>query len=51
MHEGHVAQERTDQDEASAPDACAQRVEQQELGVGVAGHASGDRDEGAHGRG
>lgn len=48
MHEGHVAQERTDEDEARAPHDGTQRVEGQELRVGVASHARGDRNEGAH---
>ena len=48
MHEGDVAQERSDEDEARAPQDGTERVEGQELRVGVAGHTCGDRDEGAH---
>ena len=45
---GDVTQERTHEDEARAPHDGTQRVEGQELRVGVAGHARGDRDERAH---
>ena len=48
MHEGDVAQERTHEDEARTPHDGTQRVEDQELRVGVACHARGDRDKGTH---
>ena len=44
----HVAQERANQDEASTPEDGTQRVKHQEFRIGVAGHARGDRNEGAY---